>query len=311
MADTNEFIVKSATSDRLYVKVYHDFLDSELFDRNEKMVFILLKRYLDFRDDYNGVSGEVHPTLETLAKQCQMSIGAVRRTLKKLQDKNVLKIKRQGLNMPNVYILMDFAEVWGVKTQEESKEEVTLFTDVQILEKIKNDPSFRELAKRNGINITLLKEKEPVSEYESETSSIKNQINQSNILYNNYNTNEETCQEADYSMDKIREHFDYAYLINTSHISNKDVEVVFQILYDTLNTQKPTIRVAGEDKPTDIVKSRLLKLTYGDIEHSIDKFHKKTGHIKDVNAYLLTILYGAKERSYLEMMNLGHTNGDF
>ena len=44
MAD--EFIVQSAIPERLYVKIYHDFLDSELLNGKEKLVFILLKRYV-------------------------------------------------------------------------------------------------------------------------------------------------------------------------------------------------------------------------------------------------------------------------
>ena len=40
MAD--EFIVKSAVTERLYVKAYHDFLDSTLLNGKEKIIFLLL-----------------------------------------------------------------------------------------------------------------------------------------------------------------------------------------------------------------------------------------------------------------------------
>ena len=67
MAD--EFIVQSAIPERLYVKIYHDFLDSELLNGKEKLVFILLKRYLNFKDDYGGIAGKAYPTLETHYKK--------------------------------------------------------------------------------------------------------------------------------------------------------------------------------------------------------------------------------------------------
>jgi len=41
------------------------------------------------------------------------------------------------------------------------------------------------------------------------------------------------------------------------------------------------------------------------IVYTIDKFHQQTGEIKNTRAYLLTILYHAREQSYLDLMNLG------
>ena len=46
MTDNETFIVQSDSPDRLYVKTYHDFLDSTIIGGKEKLIFILLKRYL-------------------------------------------------------------------------------------------------------------------------------------------------------------------------------------------------------------------------------------------------------------------------
>ena len=60
--------VQLTTRERLYVKVYHDFLDCTLLNSDEKMLFIALKRYIDFRIDPNEKTCEVYPTMKTLCK---------------------------------------------------------------------------------------------------------------------------------------------------------------------------------------------------------------------------------------------------
>ena len=90
-----------------------------------------------------------------------------------------------------------------------------------------------------------------------------------------------------------------------------DIDIVFDILYDTLNSTKPTIRIGGEGKPTMVVIGKLMKLQPDDLVYSIDKYHEQTERIKNVKAYLLTVLYGSREQQHLDIMNLGHHNGDF
>ena len=41
----NGFIVQSAIPERLYVKVYHDFLDSTIVTGKEKLVFIFQDKH--------------------------------------------------------------------------------------------------------------------------------------------------------------------------------------------------------------------------------------------------------------------------
>ena len=83
------------------------------------------------------------------------------------------------------------------------------------------------------------------------------------------------------------------------------------ILYDTLNSTKQTTRISGEDKPTMVVVGKLMKLQPDDLIYSINKYHEQTERIKNVKGYLLTLLYNSREQQHLDIMNLGHHNGDF
>ena len=60
-----------------------------------------------------------------------------------------------------------------------------------------------------------------------------------------------------------------------------------------------------------VVIGKLMKLESEDLVYSIEKYHEQTERIKNVKAYLLTILYNAREQRHLDVSNLGHHNGDF
>ena len=86
-------------------------------------------------------------------------------------------------------------------------------------------------------------------------------------------------------------------------VSDADVEMVMDILYDAVNTTKKTIRVNREDKPSEVVRSRLLKLQCMDIMYAIEQYHKQTTEIRYQKAYMLSILYDARGQGHLDYSN--------
>ena len=114
-----------------------------------------------------------------------------------------------------------------------------------------------------------------------------------------------------YTIQDIRMLYEYDSLIIQYPKKKTDIDVVFDILYDTLNSTKQYIRVGSEDKPAMVVIGKLMKLDYSDISYSINKYHEQTDRIKNVKSYLLTNLYNSKEQQHLDIMNLGHVNHDF
>ena len=86
-------------------------------------------------------------------------------------------------------------------------------------------------------------------------------------------------------------------------IPDADVEMAMDILYDAVNTTKKTIRVNREDKPSEVVRSRLLKLQCMDIMYAIEQYHKQTTEIRYQKAYMLSILYDARGQGHLDYSN--------
>lgn len=293
-----EIIVQLATPERYFTKCYHDFMDCSLLNGEEKIVFLALKRFLDVKTD----NGNVFPTIETIQEMTGWGNQKVVKYIKSLVKKGVVKKIRQGLSKPNIYILSDYPTMWTC----DSVEDMAAVAQNEGVKPLTPEEHIAEL-ERMGYTVEI-KEKGLASAPTkvTETSTVQN-----NSSMKKDSTDTAKSQGEQYSEQDIKALFDYDVLMADHPERKEDIETVFSILYDTLNSAKQTIRINGEDKPGNVVKGKLLKLTNYDIEYAIDQYHKQTGEIKNTRAYLLTILYHAREQSYLDLMNLGHRNGDF
>lgn len=294
--DNNErFEVRLAIPERQFVKVYRDFLQSELLSAEEKLVYIALKSFVSYGSD----DGEVFPSMETLCKYTSMSRPRVTRTIEKLEKKGIVSKKRRGATQTNVYILSDNTEMWKSQTEDElrSRSKIQIqFSTTELLEELK----------RRGIEvITTHKKEEPTSDTHTDISSKNLEHLQTT---KNYNEDNPKKQVELYSMENLKSLYGFSAL---GDYNSEDVDAVFNILYDVLNTTKDTVRVGGEDKSASVVKGKLLKLDYDDIAYVIDRYNEQSDRIKNPQAYILTQLYRAKEQNHLDMMNMGHHNGDF
>lgn len=293
MAD--KFIVQSAIPERLYVKTYHDFLDSDLLNGKEKLVFILLKRYLNFKDDSGGVAGKVYPTLETLSKQAGMKKKTVADIIKKLEKKGIIEVKQQGLNRPNIYSIRDFSGIWKSKTDDEVKAAIDTYKEEY------EDSLMIERLRNKGYRV--VKEKEPDNTEPTKVTvepSTKNNHNH----YNNNTVNSSESQELErYSEDDVKALYDYDIMIQDKPLMKNDIDTILFYVKEVLNCTKPTIRVCGENKPTMVVISQFMKLTYSEILYVVDKFKEQTDRVKNQEAYILTLLYKSKEQMNLDITN--------
>jgi hypothetical protein len=64
-------------------------------------------------------------------------------------------------------------------------------------------------------------------------------------------------------------------------------------MVDALCSKRKEIRIAGDDKPAQIVKSQLMKLDASHIEFVLQCMKENTTQIKNVKQYILAALYNA------------------
>ncbi len=296
-----KIIVQLASPERKYAKVYHDFLDNSFLTTEEQMIFIVLKSYVDFKED----SGEAYPSMETICKRAKMSEKRARKNINALIKKGIAKKVQRGLTKTNLYTLSDYATMWTC----DNVEDVAAVADNQGVKPLTPAEHIAEL-ERMGYTVQIKEKGLETTAPTKVTADSSTQLNNFNQFDTTTNSGESQDLER-YTLDQIKQLFDYDIMIADHSERKTDIDIVFTILYDALNWAKPTIRVDGQDKPSMVVISKLMKLEQSDLWYTIEKYHEQQERIKNVNAYLLTILYHAKEQSYLDLMNLGHHNGDF
>lgn len=297
MAD-EKIIVQLASPERKYVKVYHDFLDNSFLSVEEQMIFIVLKSYVNFKEN----SGEVFPSIATLCKRAKMSKPRTIKAIKNLIEKGIVKKAQRGLTKTNLYTLSDYATMWVC----DNVEDVAAVADNQGVKPLTPAEHIAEL-ERMGYTVQIKEKGLDTEPTKAQHQALDNQ----NFSKEQNTTDKPKSQAERYTMEDIRALYEYDSLIIQYPDKQTDIDIVFDILYDTLNSTKPTIRIGGEGKPTMVVIGKLMKLQPDDLVYSIDKYHEQTERIKNVKAYLLTVLYGSREQQHLDIMNLGHHNGDF
>lgn len=282
--------IKSATDQRKFTIVYNDFLESDLLDKHEKLIYIAIKRFAD------NDTLKAFPSLKTLHKITGISIRWIKKSIEHMEQLSVISVEHreddEKGHQSNLYTLYDYAEIWNVGSSE---------NDVAaVADEISEAKLVAELKARG---YTVIKEKEPdKTEPTKVTVEPSTKLNQFDIV--NTTINSEKSQELErYTIDQIRQIFDYDILVNDKPLWQKDIDSVFSILHTALNTTKETIRVGGEDKPTMIVIGKLMKLDYSEIMYCIEKYSEQTERIKNPTAYMLTLLYNAKEQMNLDISN--------
>ena len=78
------------------------------------------------------------------------------------------------------------------------------------------------------------------------------------------------------------------------HPTEKEtLEGILDILAETCSTKRKEIRIAGDDKPREVVKGRLMKLDCLHIQYVLDCLKDNTSDVKNIKQYLLTTLFNA------------------
>ena len=90
-----------------------------------------------------------------------------------------------------------------------------------------------------------------------------------------------------------------------------DEDTIYQIvdlLVDTCATNRKLLRIAGDDKPAEVVRSRFMKLNADHIRFVLKCLAENSSPIRNMKQYLLASLYNAPTTMQLFYQN--QTNHD-
>ena len=74
----------------------------------------------------------------------------------------------------------------------------------------------------------------------------------------------------------IKDNIEYDHLIQNRSVDVERLNEIVEIMLETVCTARKTIRIAGDDYPAELVKSKFLKLDSSHIEYVFDCLHENT-----------------------------------
>ena len=233
---------------------------------------ILLDRMnLSARNGWLDEAGRVY--IIFTIEEIKESLGCAEKKAVKLLDElekkaELIERKRQGLGKPNLIYVKNFISE-SVERQ---------FLNCQNDNSATFQNTIQDLSKAQGNN-TDIKNTDL-----SDTNSIFPSGN-----CGKENGNEEYQQYYQYFYEQLGMEYlqkDYPYDVDR-------LENILELVVETVCSKRQIIRIGGDDRPVEVVKSRFMKLDSEHIRYVLDCFKKNTTKIRNIRQYMLASLYNA------------------
>lgn len=212
-------------------------------------------------------------TIEEIMAALNCGDNKATKLLSELEKKcGLIERKRQGLGKPNLIYVKNF--VTGVDTFVEQR-----FKNRENHDSGVGEITVQESPKSRGNNTdniyTDFSDTDPF--LSSESSRIGSDGNGDWQRYYHYFLNQ-------LEFDILLERYPlYEALLNE----------ILELIVDTVCTKRKLIRIASDDKPAEVVKSKFMKLQSDHIAFVLDCFKENTTDVRNVKQYLLAAIYNA------------------
>ena len=91
----------------------------------------------------------------------------------------------------------------------------------------------------------------------------------------------------------ILENIEYDFWKNSDRVDHEMLDEITELIVDTVCSARKTIRIAGDDYPAEVVKSRFMKLDSSHVQYVMDCMKDNTTYVRNIKKYLLAALYNA------------------
>ena len=230
----------------------------------------------------------------------------------------LIEKKRRGLGKPDIIYVKNFATM-SAEQEVKEPENTGKSTEVQNLNFKKSNidtsrSSEIELQKVQKLNYQKYK-KQTSRGSETELAEVQDLA----PIYTNYNKTNQSYIDMSYTnpinqsgnesksekridlmddvnayIELIKDNIEYEHHMKYDDWQNKALyEELFEVICEVVCVKRTTIRIAGEDYPYELVKSKFLKLNSGHLEYVIGCMHDTNTKITNIKAYMVTALYNA------------------
>ena len=246
---------------------------------------ILLDRMsLSVKNEWFDKKGRVFIifTIEDVKRTLRCADNKATRLLRELEEFGLIERKRRGQGKPCLVYVKNFSA-------ESSKESVK--------NRDNDDSCGSKIACQDPVKSRGIKKKEN-----------KTEMNNTNLILSDES-------EKMKNRELLEEYFSHSLEIDLLlRLCPDDEDTIYQIvdlLVDTCATNRKTLRIAGDDKPAEVVRSRFMKLNADHIRFVLKCLAENSSPIRNMKQYLLASLYNAPttmQLSYQNQTNHGLAN---
>lgn len=243
---------------------------------------ILLDRMsLSVKNEWFDKKGRVFIifTIEDVKRTLRCADNKATRLLRELEKFGLIERKRRGQGKPCLVYVKNFSA-------ESSKESVK--------NRDNDDSCGSKIACQDPVKSRGIKKKEN-----------KTEMNNTNLILSDES-------EKMKNRELLEEYFSRSLEVDLLlRLYPDDEDTIYQIvdlLVDTCATNRKLLRIAGDDKPAEVVRSRFMKLNADHIRFVLKFLAENSSPIRNMKQYLLASLYNAPTTMQLSYQN--QTNHD-
>lgn len=120
-----------------------------------------------------------------------------------------------------------------------------------------------------------------------------NYTNNNNTDFNNTNPILSGDEERMGYEQFLKDQLDVEILKQEYPYDREMIDGILELILDVLCSKRKMIRIAGDDKPVNVVKGRFMKLTIEHIRYVMNCLQENTTKIRSIKQYMLAALYNA------------------
>lgn len=222
---------------------------------------ISLSRENGWMDDAGRVY--VYYTIKSVKKSMRCANTKACGLLRELDEFGLIERKKQGLGKPTIIYVKDFTRFRKAELLDSDKQNsVILHTGTLDNRKSERNKTEKNNTESNKTNPILSGADKDMDERTSYRNYLNSQLDME-IMYERYPYDRET------------------------------LDAIMDLMLDVVCSKRRTIRIAGDDKPVNVVKSQFLKINSMHLEYVMDCMKKNPAKVRNIKQYLLAAIYNA------------------
>ena len=267
----------------------------------------------------------IHYTLDNIMEDLGCAREKCSKVIAELDSKKgigLIEKKRQGLGKPDIIYVKNFATL-EARNEPEKQPESPTNTDVSTEVRKPNFKEFDNQTSRNsetelaeirksnfkkfdnqtsrGSETELAEVREPNGNYNNNNNTDISYTNPINLSVQGQNMQAAQADDTIDGMDEvsayielIKQNIEYEHLMAHGEWRDKALyEELFEVICEVVCVKRKTVRIAGEDYPYELVKSKFLKLDSTHLQYVIGCMQNTTTKVGNIKAYMVTALYNA------------------